>query len=155
VAITAPASPGHGARPSGLLAYSVCMRAHGVPDFPEPSGSGGLTGGKEAVIASLRQVSAAKAQAAQSSCLHLLPGGSLSGQPVYKITAQDQQDYLKAVACLRAHGFPAFPDPNFAGGTVSFSVPPSIDTNSAEFVQARQTCSKFIPAGLPYSRPGH
>jgi hypothetical protein len=77
----------------------------------------------------------------------------LSGQPSQTITAQDQQDYLKAAACLRSHGITNFPDPTFSDGTVKFDIPSSIDTHSTQFIPAAQICAKLIPAGLPYSKP--
>lgn len=140
-----------GTQGSGLLAYSSCMRAHGVPNFPDPKSNGGIDD-KRAVIAALSAVSSSQANKAQNACQHLLPpGGSLSGQPTQQITAQDQQDYLHAAACMRSHGIIDFPDPTFSGGSVSFNIPASIDTTSTQFVQAQHTCQELIPAGLPYS----
>jgi hypothetical protein len=75
----------------------------------------------------------------------------LSGQASQPITAADQQDYLKAAACMRAHGIAGFPDPTFSAGTISLNIPSSIDQNSNQFTQAAQTCTKLIPAGLPDS----
>jgi hypothetical protein len=69
------------------------------------------------------------------------------GKPVQTIPAQDQQDYLHAVACLRSHGITNFPDPVFSGGSVHFTIPPSINTHSTQFKQAQQICEKLIPAG--------
>jgi hypothetical protein len=135
---------------TGLLAYSSCMRSHGVPDFPDPAGNGGIP--KNAVIQAFGQVSNAQAQAASQACTHLLPaGGSLSGQPSRPVTAQDAQDYLKAAACMRSHGITNFPDPTFSDGQVSFSEPSSIDTHSTQFTRALHVCQKLIPRGLPYS----
>jgi hypothetical protein len=138
-----------GTQAPGLLAYASCMRSHGVPDFPDPGGKGGIP--KSALVSALKAVSNSQAQAAQSDCKDLLPAGGLSGQPVRTIPAQDQQDYLRAVACLRSHGITNFPDPVFSGGSVHFSIPPSINTHSTQFKQAQQICEKFIPAGLPDS----
>ncbi len=130
------------------------MRSHGVPNFPDPGSSGGIDD-KRAVVSALQQVSNSQAEAAQSACRHLLPpGGSLSGQASQPVTAQDQQDYLKAAACMRSHGITNFPDPTFSGGSVSLRIPSSIDTKSTQFTRAAQTCTKLIPRGLPYSRPG-
>ena len=135
---------------TGLLAYASCMRSHGVPNFPDPSGDGGIP--KQAVISAMQQVSNSQANAAQSACRNALPaGGSLSGQAYHPVTARDQHDYLKVAACMRSHGVPNFPDPNFSGGNVSFPIPSSTDTHSTQFNEARQTCQKLIPAGLPYS----
>jgi hypothetical protein len=133
---------------SGLVAYSSCMRSHGVPNFPDPTSSGGIP--KPAVESALGAVSNAQATAAQNDCAHVLaPGESLGGQIVKTVTAKDQQYYLNAVACMRSHGFSNFPDPVFSGGSVNLSIPPSIDQNSTQFIHAAQICTKLIPAGLP------
>jgi hypothetical protein len=147
---TASHSTGGGTQATGLLAYSSCVRSHGVPNFPDPSGSGGIP--KQAVVNAFREVSNSQAEAAQNDCKDLLPpGGSLSGQASQPVTAQDQQDYLKAAACMRSHGIANFPDPTFSGGSVDLNIPSSIDTNSKQFNQAREICQKLIPRGLPDS----
>ena len=135
-----------------LVAYSACMRSNGVPNFPDPESGGGLA--KEAVVSALQEVGNSRAEAAQNACRHLLPaGGSLSGkasQPV--VTAREQQDYLKAAACMRAHGLPDFPDPTFQNDNVQTNIPSSIDQDSSQFRTAAAICTRLIPAGLPYSR---
>jgi hypothetical protein len=150
-----PSSTGSGGSPnaggsanSQALAYSRCVRSHGVPDFPDPDSNGQIP--KEAVVPALRGVSESRAKAATNACANLNPAGQ--GGPT--LTAQEQQDYLKAAACMRSHGVTNFPDPTFPGGRVNLSIPSSIDTKSRQFTQAAQTCTKLIPAGLPYSRPG-
>jgi hypothetical protein len=144
-------SAGSGTPATGLVAYSSCMRSHGVPNFPDPSGGGGIP--KPAVVSAFQEVSNSQAESAQNDCRHLLPpGGSLSGQAVRPVTAQQQQDYLIAAACMRSHGVTDFPDPTFSGGNVTFPIPSGIDTNSRQFDQARRICERFIPVGLPYSR---
>jgi hypothetical protein len=148
---TGAGSTGAGSR---LLAYSSCMRSHGVPNFPDPASAGGIP--KDAVISAMRAVSNAAAQAAQNSCAHLLPAGqSLSGQPVQTITAQQQRDYLKAAACMRSHGVLNFPEPSFQGGQVEFPMLSRlVDLNSPQVIRAYEFCRKGIPAGLPYSGSG-
>ncbi len=126
------------------------MRSHGVPNFPDPTASGGIP--KPAVVSAFQAVGNAQAQAAQNACNHLLPAGGLSGQASQTVTAQDQQDYLNAAACMRSHGITNFPDPVFSNGHVNLNIPSSIDSKSPQFTQAAQTCTKLIPAGLPYSR---
>jgi hypothetical protein len=143
-ATTADNTPG-----TGLLAFASCMRSHGVTGFPDPSGSGGVP--KPAVISAMEAAGDAKAEAAQTACNPLLPSGGLSGQTTQTIPTQDQQDYLKAAACMRSHGIPNFPDPTFANGSVSFNIPSSINIDSPTVAQARQTCEQLIPAGLPDS----
>jgi hypothetical protein len=67
------------------------------------------------------------------------------------ITAADRPAYLKAAACIRSHGFPNFPNPTFGKNTVTFNVPPNINTNSSRAKRAEAVCVKLIPPGLPYS----
>jgi hypothetical protein len=114
---TASPSAGGSTQRAGLLAYSSCMRSHGVPNFPDPTSSGGIP--KQAVISAQSAVSHSQVTAADSHCAHLLPAGGLSGRPSQTVTVQDQQYYLNAVACMRSHGITNFPDPVFSGGGVS------------------------------------
>jgi hypothetical protein len=137
--------PGVSANSSSGLAYSRCVRAHGVPDFPDPGSSGQLS--KEAVVSALQGVSNSRAEAATGACARLNP----AGQENPTLTAQEQQDYLRAAACMRSHGITGFPDPTFPGGRLNLQIPSSIDTTSRPFNQAAQTCTKLIPAGLPDS----
>jgi hypothetical protein len=126
------------------------MRSHGIPGFPDPDGSGQIS--KQAIISAAKSAGTPVFQAAGNACEHLAPSGL--GPPPAAITAQDQQDYLKAIACVRAHGFPGMADPVFSGGSVHISVPSGVATSSPQFQQAVHTCERFIPAGLPYSGPG-
>ena len=59
-----------------LLAFSACMRSHGVPDFPDPTfnsnGAGvSITGGQSSDL----NPNSAAFQSAQKACQSLLPGG--------------------------------------------------------------------------------
>ena len=58
------------------LAFSRCMRSHGVPKFPDPNSSGAIP------KVSLQQlgVSSTAFQAAQRACQHLLPNSGQSSQ---------------------------------------------------------------------------
>jgi hypothetical protein len=68
-----------------------------------------------------------------------------------QVTQADEADYLEAVECMHAHGFPSIPDPTFTGGNVQITLPRSVDTNSPIFERALSSCRKLIPSGLPYS----
>ena len=142
-----PNAAGSASSPSAL-AFSRCMRSHGVPNFPDPPSSfnGKFPGSSPQQLG----VSESRMRAATIACRSQLP--AVPGQA--RLTARDQQDYLKAAACMRSHGITNFPDPVFSGGSVSFPIPSSIDTSSTRFTQARQTCEKLIPPGLPYSSSG-
>jgi hypothetical protein len=124
------------------LAFARCVRAHGVPNFPDPDSGGNFD---KHVLRQLG-VSDSRLRAAEAPCGNMnRPGGQAP------LTAQEQQDYLRAAACMRAHGITSFPDPVFSGVGVSFPSPAALDTSSPQFVRARQTCERLIPAGLPYS----
>lgn len=143
-----PNAGGSASSPSAL-AFSGCMRSHGVPNFPDPppSFNGKFPGSSPQQLG----VSESRIRAATGACQNLLP--AVQGQA--PLTAQDQHDYLRAAACMRSHGITSFPDPVFSGGGVSFPTPSSsIDTSSPQFTQARQICERLIPAGLPYSGSG-
>lgn len=133
---------------AGALAFARCMRAHGIPNWPDPDGSGGFDKTKLQQLG----ISAPRVRAIeQRSCNYDFQNGRGQG---HTITAADRSDYLEAAACMRRHGFPAFPDPTFRNDSVELNVPSSLDSHSAGFESAATTCSKLIPAGLPYSHPG-
>jgi hypothetical protein len=131
---------------NGALAFARCLRANGLPKWPDPTSSGAFDKSK------LRQTgySVAQMRAVEDGpCRHLLPASPAAPT----ITAADRTDYLEAAACMRSHGYPNFPDPTFPNNNVHLDIPSSIDQNSAQFRGAATTCTKLIPAGLPYSRP--
>ena len=143
---SSPAALGAGASGTArsAVAFARCVRAHGVPDFPDPGSNGVFDKNKMKQLG----VSDAQMRAAVTACQNLLPAGPAP------LTARQQQDYLRAAACMRSHGIINFPDPAFSDGSVSLHVPPSMDTKSQQFTRARQTCARLIPAGLPYSASG-
>jgi hypothetical protein len=94
-------------------------------------------------------VSPSRIQAIEESSCHYVFQNA--GQQT--ITPADQTDYLAAAACMRTHGFPNFPDPTFPNGGVRVDIPQAIDQSSRQFTSAATTCTKLIPAGLPYTRP--
>jgi hypothetical protein len=124
---------------SQVLAFARCVRAHGVPNFPDPNSSGAFS--KQALVE--LGVSKSRLRAAMAPCPFPARQAPL--------TARDQQDYLKAAACMRSHGIPNFPDPVFSNGNVSFNIPSSINIDSPTVAAARRTCEQLIPAGLPDS----
>jgi hypothetical protein len=124
-----------------VLAFARCVRAHGVPGFPDPNADGSFP--KDLIPHGVD----AQLTTASRICGHLLPASG-SG---HEVTAAQQHYYIEAAACMRSHGIGDFPDPVFADGEVSFPVPPSISTTSSQYTAARATCAKLIPAGLPDS----
>lgn len=143
---TASVSPGT-SQPSRLqnaATFSACMRSHGVANFPSPvtNASGGFT-----LPITSAMTHSPHFGTAYAYCRTLVP----SSRQALAITPADQADYLKAAACLRSHGYPAYPDPTFTGDSIHWPTPAGIDQNAPQFQKAVATCRKLIPAGLPYS----
>src|SRR6202021_1730573 len=66
---------GSSAHSPSAVAFSHCMRSHGLPDYPDPSGSGTLP----KTSAQLLGVSSSVFDAAQRACQQLLP--ATGGRP--------------------------------------------------------------------------
>jgi hypothetical protein len=82
------------------LRYTECMRAHGVPNFPDPSADGGFS----------LPVGVGPSSAAVAACQKLLPGiGALGSGPAP--TSAELAKWVKLSQCMRAHGVSDFPDP--------------------------------------------
>jgi len=139
---------GSGPSPSvthAFVAFSRCMRANGVPNFPDPKGGGGIQ-----LSAAINPKSPAF-KTAQSKCKHLLPGG---GPPSGPPSAQAKLQALHISECTRSHGVTGFPDPtdkppsspdgysqilDMAGAVLA--VPSTIDTQSPAYEAAAKACS--------------
>jgi hypothetical protein len=134
VASAGSPSPGSSAQHS-VLAFSQCMRSHGVPKFPDPVTEGELP----KISVEGLGVSSSQFNAADSACQHLLPTGEISGNsggytaPVERcivggiclpaVTHWLQNKELKYARCMRLHGIPSWPDPTTdAQGRVNFQV---------------------------------
>ncbi|HUA02470.1 MAG TPA: hypothetical protein VMB27_01130 [Solirubrobacteraceae bacterium] len=92
---------------SQALAFARCMRASGVPNFPDPAAGGGVLFGTSGL-----DLGAPAVKAAQAKCRKLLPAG---GPPVPGTqthpTAQTLEKLTRIATCMREHGVPDFPDP--------------------------------------------
>ena len=87
------------------LAFSRCMRSHGVPNFPDPASSGVIPKETPQQLG----VSNSQFQTADRGCQHLLPNG---GQPTPGELRQSWSDFLKFAQCMRRHGVSNWPDPS-------------------------------------------
>ncbi len=133
------ASPGPG-NVQQLDVFAACMRGHGVPNFyltnARPSGTSTALSVMGHYATGVNPQTA-QFTAAMKACKHLLPGG---GPP--PMTRKQIDSMVKFAACMRAHGYPDYPDPIVQnGGAEQPPLPSSIDTNSAQFQAAQQTCS--------------
>jgi hypothetical protein len=141
---------------SAGIKFAACMRAHGVPNFPDPSGGGGI----DIPAGSGINPQSPAFQSAQSSCFKLLPGGGPGGR---QASESDKLRMLKMSECMREHGLSTFPDPvatppspgrGFGlafGSPGSFIAVPQSLMQSPAFNQAARACG--LPgAGSPPKR---
>jgi hypothetical protein len=141
-----------------MVAYSQCMRTHGVPEFPEPTEGKLLVRGSDhnGHVTGVNPESA-QFRAAQKACAKLAPNGGKPPSPAELAKLQEQA--LKFSRCMRTHGVPSFPDPEFlhsgGGGGVQIRLggkkggPSGIDPNSPQFQAAQKACQSFGPKGAP------
>jgi hypothetical protein len=102
---------------ASTVAYSACMRSHGVPNYPDPDSKGHLTKGGPQQFG----VSSSQFQAAQRACANLLPNAGsfmqqfqqcVSGGVCPQALVQQALTLMRNLAaCLRSHGVPNWPDP--------------------------------------------
>jgi hypothetical protein len=139
---TATVAPAGGSGSSGAsplaeaVAYSQCIRSHGVRNFPDPvqtpdRGYGYRTVGIDPNSASF--------QGALQACKALPSPWNSSGQ---QLSAAQQQAWLNWAQCIRAHGVPDFPDPTFSGREVHDS---GVGSNSPQLQQAMDACKSQTP----------
>jgi hypothetical protein len=98
---------------SGSLAAAraaiACVRKHGMPNVPDPVlGSGGQISVPGYTTADLTP-------AARSACAAQIRAAEAASSTLPSVSASDMQALLRWAACMRAHGFPHWPDPNAQG----------------------------------------
>src|SRR5580704_6645452 len=126
-----------GRRP--YLAYSRCMRAHGAPFWPNPSTRAQRGGVYQYPFTAhiLAQEHGSSWNAALSACAKQAP-------PQLPFTEAQleaaESRLLKATRCMRAHGFPDWPDPEISPYDISFLPPRGATPGNPKFQAAKQAC---------------
>ena len=154
------------ARQSGALAFSRCMRSHGVSSFPDPDTSGTIPKDKVVPLAGSPQF-----RVAQSACQHLLPDTN----PPTATRAEVQaalSGMVRFAACIRSHGVQNWPDPTvdrshpgdprpvFDLHSIVDPTAPRIatDIHDCQHVMPQSTspyiCSRVLAERIPGSPPG-
>jgi hypothetical protein len=127
--------------------YADCMRANGVPNFPDPGSNGALP---DPALPAFR--------AAQKACAQLQPAGlHLHGPP--EPTAAELRAALAFARCMRTHGFMRFPDPlttvsdvatlTLAPGEYFPAIGNGTEVQSPAFRQAAKACGVQLPSLPP------
>ena len=153
---------GWSAGPTSAVAYSHCVRGHGVPSYPDPGGGGTLA----KVGAQQLGVSNSRLQAARGACQHLLPasGASLDANSLRQceLTGDCPQALVQQALtvgrtiarCMRSHGVANWPDP-----TTDSEGRPGFDLSAHGFSRQQahspqirvkvSECGHGMPTGLP------
>jgi hypothetical protein len=124
---------------ANAVAFARCMRAHGLPDFPDPGASGGIrvTTGPGSGVMGANSPQYASAYAA---CKSLMPALHTRG------SGPDRGQLLKYAQCMRAQGIKDFPDPDPRGG-LALSGRGDLAPSSPLFQKAQSACKRFQPGG--------
>jgi hypothetical protein len=165
-----PSSAGSGASPTGggssissnaggsanapLVAFSRCVRSHGVPNFPDPQ-----AGASNAKFPSAQQlrVSSSQLSTAETACQRLLPVGVDDQFPPSEVPLL-LRGMLPFSGCMRSHGVPNFPDPavDSEGRPIFPLSTHGISLNyshSQQFSAAIDKCQNLAPrqlGGIPF-----
>ncbi len=142
-------SSGSGSSSTGsALPFSKCMRANGVPNFPDLSNNrmrieaSGQTISVNGVSVSVRAFTAAR-----QKCEKYMPHAS--GTPTPAQAAQEHQQDLKFASCMRTHGVPNYPDPKVISSSNGNQTAylPGINPSAPAFQTAAKACGGFNPKG--------
>jgi hypothetical protein len=124
------------------LAYSRCMRAHGVSDFPDPDSQGRILiqGGPGSDLNSDNPTF----KNAQNACQSKQP------KPTAAQQAQAEAYALRVSRCMRAHGIKDYPDPSSgSGGRIGIRLNNSpgsdLNPNNPLFQRAQAKCMPNAP----------
>ncbi len=152
LAVAACGSGSHAAGPKAtsqqLLAR--CMRAHGVPNFPDP-GAGGVGFAVSAIPGSPTLTvdgiafSGPAFESAVKTCK--LFGGGTAPPP---ISGAQQEQMIAKARCIRDHGVSNFPDPTFGPGGegAGIKLGPGDNPQSPAVRHAAQACAR-VGAPIP------
>jgi hypothetical protein len=129
-----------------LLARSQCMRAHGiqnVPDPVKPSGGEGfpstIRGSGDAMSIEGITFSGPAFTAAEQAC-----AATGTEQHGPRLTEARKESFIAQARCIRKHGVPDFPDPQFGPAGFGVRVPLSAgqDPDSPAILRAGKACAQ-------------
>ncbi len=144
-ALSSSTGSGSGAT-SSMLAFSKCMRASGVPNFPDLSNHGmRIEASGQTISVNDVAVNAPAFSAARRKCQQYMPHSDASPAQ----TAQQRRRGLEFAWCMRSHGVPNFPDPKVItgpGGNQEAYLP-GINPQSPAFQAGAKACGGFGPKG--------
>ena len=118
------------------LRFAQCIRAHGVPNYPDP----GSAGNGPSFSGSGLDVASPAFKGAQQACAKFAVG--LPGAP--DLSASRKRALVAFAKCMRAHGVPSFPDPLLTAPSAPSNGTSILDLHGAIFE---------LPAGTGLQSP--
>ena len=132
---------------TAAVAFTNCMRSHGLAAFPDPPPASADGRAFKETIAHIAS-SNPHFPAAQQACNHLLPNGGSSDQNAAQQRSQ-LADELSFAHCMRGRGVARFPDPTAQGElSVAMVAAQGIDVNSPQVLRVVQACLPASHGGL-------
>jgi hypothetical protein len=118
------------------LGYAQCMRAHGLPGFPDPQSNGTFNSTR----ANGSDFVGPRFQSADRACAHLEGPAETAAQ-----FQRDVRGALRYAACMRAHGIAGF-QATVQGNRIGMGIQgPGTEMNSPLFLSAQRACRKLVP----------
>jgi len=124
------------------LKYAQCIRAHGIPNFPDPNSKGQFIV-QNGSSNPTSNVSKAVAGTALKACRSLAPPSIAQGPSGPRGGGSVTPNQLKFAQCMRSHGEPKFPDPASNG---SITLPKGMNPESPQFQTAEKACQSLMPS---------
>jgi hypothetical protein len=137
---TTASANGSNSGASAAYAFSRCMRAHGLPNFPDPKVSVSPGHTSVAIAVNPSETASPKFKSAQQACQGILPAPMTPAQQ--QAHDQAKKRYLLAFAlCLRTNGIRGFPDPDATGKlTLQMVAAAGVDIHTPKFLAAAKAC---------------
>jgi hypothetical protein len=122
------------------LVYAQCIRANGVPEFPDPLPDGRIMVRRGAGFS----MNDPRYRAAQEACQDVRPPGL--GQAGFGTQGSgDAETMIVFARCMRENGVPDFPDPGPDGGIrIVAGSGTGMDPNDPKFQAALRTCQASL-----------
>ena len=138
------------AQATGALAFSRCMRSHGVSSFPDPDSSGNVPKNKVIPLASSPQF-----RVASRACQHLVPNSNRP-QTTHAEVEAALSGMVRFAACMRSHGVQNWPDPIVDRSRPGdprpvFDLHSSVDPTAPRILADVSACQHLMPQSMqPY-----
>jgi hypothetical protein len=122
-----------------LLVFVACMKKNGVSDLPDPVDDSLLVRPSSGIDPNTPQF-----RAAQKTCQHLMPQLPAAQQH------PEEARLLEGAQCMRSHGVPNCPDPQFdAEGHFKLAPPPGLNPSTPQVLAAQRVCHSFLHPSAP------